>query len=500
MANHLLSRRHFLGGLGAVLGSAAVTTLSGCAPSVSDLPEGMPRPIDAPLPTTTTQPSALSPQPSTRPNFLFILADDHRWDHLSAMGHPFLETPNLDRLAAEGVLFENAFVTTALCGPSRASFLTGRYARAHGVQNNLTAWDETNTTFPEILAAVGYRSGYIGKWHMPGRLPNLRGVDPFISFTIQEGQGRYFDCPLIINGVETPRPNSYLSTDLTDLALDFLREQPGQERPFCLYLAHKAAHHPFTPSPDLDALYENVPLDHLPPEQFDRQTVIDRNFWEGAIGSMERHYRNYCETLVALDREIGRLLAEMETLGLLDNTIIIYAGDNGFSWGEHVLNGKRWATEENMRVPLIIRMPLNPSNEAIHPSSLTLQPSVGGRRLQEMVLNVDLAPTLLELAGLSVPASIHGRSLRPLLLGEETEWRDAFVYEYFRDFPYNVPAHKALRTAQYLYVTHERVGAAALYDITTDPRTLNNIIATPAGQSVLPLLRERLAAEEGRLG
>lgn len=217
MANHPVSRRHFLGGLGAVLGSAAVTTLSGCAAPASGLPEGMPLPIDTSPPAAGTE----------RPNFLFILADDHRWDHLSAMNHPFLETPNLDRLAAEGVLFENAFVTTALCGPSRASFLTGRYARAHGVQNNLTAWNEENITFPEMLAAAGYRSGYIGKWHMPGRLPNLRGVDPFISFTIQEGQGRYFDCPLIINGVETPRPNSYLTTDLTDLALDFLREQPG---------------------------------------------------------------------------------------------------------------------------------------------------------------------------------------------------------------------------------------------------------------------------------
>lgn len=475
--SNLISRRHFLSGLGAVLGSAAVAGLSGCAPSPSGLPEGMPLPLDAPPPADL--------QPAGRPNFLFIIADDHRWDHLSIMGHPFLETPNLDRLAAEGILFENAFVTTSLCGPSRASFLTGRYARSHGVQNNLTAWNEDNLTFPEMLAAAGYRSGYIGKWHMPGRLPNLRGVDPFISFTIQEGQGRYFDCPLLINGVETPRPGTYITEDLTDLALDFLRQQPGEERPFCLYLAHKAAHQPFTPPPELDALYAGVPLDHLPPEQFNRQTIIDRNFWEGAIGSMERHYRNYCETLVKLDQEIGRLLTEMDSLGLLDNTVIIYAGDNGFSWGEHVLNGKRWATEENMRVPFIVRLPDGMATP--------------GRRQAEMVLNVDLAPTFLDLASLPIPDVMHGRSLRPLLLGEETTWRDAFVYEYFRDFPYNVPAQKALRTEQYLYVTYERGRPDALYDITADPRTLNNIIATAAGQSLLPTLRERLQAEEAAL-
>lgn len=474
MTSHRVSRRHFLAGIGAFLGSAAVAGLSGCAEPDTGLPEGMPLRIDAPAPSG-----------EGRPNFLFVLTDDHRWDHLSVAGHPFLETPNMDRLAEEGVLFENAFVTTSLCGPSRASFLTGLYARTHGVQNNLTAWWQKHITFPELLAAAGYRSGYIGKWHMPGRLPNLRGVDPFISFTVQEGQGRYFDCPLVINGVEVARPGTYITEDLTDLALAFLREQPEQDRPFCLYLAHKAAHQPFSPSEELDALYEDVALDFLPPEQFDRQTVLDRNFWEGAIGSMERHYRNYCETLVRVDQELGRLLAEMESLGLLDNTVIVYSGDNGFSWGEHVLNGKRWASEENLRVPFIVRMPG--------------EIPAAGRRQSEMVLNVDLAPTFLDLAGLAVPPSMQGRSLRPLLMGEDTGWRDAFLYEYFRDFPYNVPAQKALRTEQYLYVIYERGQPDALYDIVADPRTLHNIIDTAAGQAALPALRARLQAEEASL-
>lgn len=472
MPQRYLSRRHFLAGMSAALGSAALIGLSGCAKPDTGLPEGMPLPAD--------NPTAAGEE---RPNFLFILTDDHRWDHLGVMGHPFLETPHMDRLAGEGILFENAFVTTSLCGPSRASFLTGLYARTHGVQNNLTTWRAENTTFLELLAADGYRSGYIGKWHMPGRLPNLRGVDPFISFTTQEGQGRYFDCPLIINGVLVERPGTYITEDLTDFAITFLREQ-DQERPFCLYLAHKAVHQPFSPPARLDALYDDAPLDHLPPEQFDRQTVVDRNFWEGAIGSMERHYRNYCETVVSVDQELGRLLAEMEALGLLERTVIVYASDNGFSWGEHVLNGKRWATEENMRVPFIVRLPGAPT---------------AGQRRTEMALNVDLTPTFLDLAGLPVPPAIHGRSLRPLLLGEETVWRDSFVYEYFQDFPYQVPTQKALRTERYLYVTYERGQPDALYDIVDDPRTLHNIIHTRAGQAALPMLREQLAAQEAAL-
>lgn len=481
---HRMTRRRFLTGMGALLGSAVVGGLSGClqADREDGIPEGMPLPINAPAPA------------AERPNFLFILTDDHRWDHIGAVGHPFLQTPNLDRLVREGVLFQNAFVTTALCGPSRASYLTGMYARTHGVQNNLTAWHEENVTFPELLAAAGYRSGYIGKWHMPGRLPNLRGVDPFISFTVQEGQGRYFDCPLIMNGVEVARPGAYITEDLTNLALEFLRQQSGSDRPFCLYLAHKAAHQPFSSPPDLDTLYDDAPLDHLPPEQFTRQTVIDHNFWEGAAGSMERHYRNYCETIVGVDRELGRLLDEMAQLELLENTVIVYAGDNGFSWGEHVLNGKRWASEENMRVPFIVRMPRMLGGTADDGQSMA-----AGRSPSAKVLNVDLAPTFLDLAGLSIPSWMQGRTLRPLLMGEESEWRDAFLYEYFRDFPYQVPAHKALRTERYLYVMYERGRPDALFDIAADPRTLHNIIDTPAGQAALPALREQLQAEEARL-
>jgi N-acetylglucosamine-6-sulfatase len=239
------------------------------------------------------------------------------------------------------------------------------------------------------------------------------------------------------------------------------------------------------PPDDLAGLYKDADISFLPEEYFSLQTMLDRNIWEGALGFMEKHYRNYCATLAGVDREVGRLLNALETSDLLDNTVIVYAGDNGYSWGEDLLNGKRWATEENLRIPLIVRYPPGTGG--------------GGTRPDQMALNVDLAPTFLDLAGLPIPEQMHGRSLKPLLSGEDAPWREAFVYEYFQDFPYNVPAHRALRTGQYLYVVYERGRQPELFDIITDPRTTNNIAETPEGQAILPVLQEQLRAEEALL-
>lgn len=460
-----VSRRQFLAGLGA----AAAAGLVGCGSDTAV--GGVPQPV-------TVDPALATGE---RPNFVFVLTDDHRWDHLGAQGHPFLQTPRLDRLAQEGILFENAFVTTSLCSPSRASILTGQHARRHGIQNNLTPWQDNTQTFLQQLATAGYRNAFIGKWHMPGSLPDLRGVEQFITFTVQGGQGRYFDCPLIINGIETPRPDTYITTDLTDFALDFLRDQ-RDDAPFCLYLSHKAVHHQFLPPDDLKGLYADVPLtDLLPEEYFSLQTLIHRNLWEGALGPMERHYRNYCAALTAVDRELGRLLDELDALGLADNTVVVYLGDNGYSWGEHVLTGKRWSSEENLRVPCIVRYP-----EGI---------ATAGRRAADMVLNIDIAPTFLALAGVPVPDEMQGADITPLLRDAPTAWRDAFFYEYFEDFPYNVPAQQALRTEQYLYVEYGRGRDPAVFDVIKDPRTLVNLIDTPEGQAILPELQARLAVE-----
>jgi N-acetylglucosamine-6-sulfatase len=412
--------------------------------------------------------------PPGSPNLLVIFSDDHRADHLGLTGEvPFLKTPALDALAAEGVRFDHAYVTTALCSPSRATLLTGQYASRHGVQNNLSSWIPGTPSFFDALAAAGYRCAYIGKWHMPGELPDLPGVDRFITFTIEEGQGVYRDCPLIIDGVETPRPGTYVSTDLTDFALQWLAESDTDDRPFCLVVAHKAVHHEFEPPADLLGTYDDVEID-LPDEAFTYQTLLDRNVWEGTAGRLQTSYRRYCETLLGMDREIGRLLE-----GIDDNTAVIYTSDNGYSWGEHVLTGKRWAYDDNIKVPFIVRWPDGVASP--------------GTVIDEPVLNADIAPTLLDIAGVPIPASMQGRSIAPLIKGEPVEWRDDVFYEYFADFPYQVPPSQAVRTDRWLYVEYDRGLPPELYDTVTDPEQRVNLAEEPAYSVTRQGLSQRLA-------
>jgi N-acetylglucosamine-6-sulfatase len=439
-------------GLGVTMGAA------GCASQSSG---GRPLPPASPA---TAAPGS--------PNLLVILSDDHRADHLGVTGAvPFLQTPELDALAEQGVRFDNAYVTTALCSPSRATLLTGQYASRHGVQNNLSAWIPGTPSFFDALAAAGYRCAYIGKWHMPGDLPDLPGVERFITFTIEEGQGVYRDCPLIIDGVETARPGTYVSTDLTDFALQWLAES-DDGRPYCLVVAHKAVHHEFEPPDDLLGTYDGVTVD-LPDEAFTYQTLLDRNVWEGTAGRLQTSYRRYCETLLGLDREIGRLVA------LEGNTVIVYTSDNGYSWGEHVLTGKRWAYDDNIKVPLIVRWP-----DGI---------AATGRVIQEPILNIDIAPTLLDIAGVPIPATMQGTSFAPLLRGEDIEWRDQIFYEYFADFPYQVPPSQAVRTDRWLYVEYDRGLPPELYDTLADPEQVVDLADDPAYAQTRQELSQRLA-------
>ncbi|MGA1667020.1 MAG: sulfatase-like hydrolase/transferase [Candidatus Nanopelagicales bacterium] len=444
--------------LAAGLGAGVALGASACAsPSTGG------RPIPAPAPVRAR---------AGAPNLLIVFSDDHRADHLGVTGAvPFLQTPVLDSLASDGVRFDNAYVTTALCSPSRATLLTGQYASRHGVQNNLSAWTPGTPSFFDSLAAAGYRCAYIGKWHMPGDLPDLPGVEHFVTFTIEEGQGVYRDCPLIVDGVETPRPGTYVSTDLTDLALTWLDD--GDDRPYCLVVAHKAVHHEFEPPDDLLGLYDDVEID-LPDEAFTYQTLLDRNVWEGTAGRLQTSYRRYCETLLGLDREIGRLAARDA-----DNTVLIYTSDNGYSWGEHVLTGKRWAYDDNIKVPLIVRWPEGVASP--------------GTVIEEPVLNIDIAPTLLDIAGVPIPATMQGRSFAPLLRGDAVDWREDVFYEYFADFPYQVPPSQAVRTDRWLYVEYDRGLPPELYDTVSDPAQRANLIEDPAHAVTRQELSQRLA-------
>jgi arylsulfatase A-like enzyme len=408
-----------------------------------------------------------------RPNIVFILSDDHRADAMGNAGHPFVRTPNIDRLAREGVKFTHDFAAIPLCSPSRGCFLTGQYAHRHGVKNNYTPWNDSNITFLEILKQAGYKNGFFGKWHMPGRLPDLLGkaVDSFVTFTVSGGQGIYYDCPLFIDGTLTSRKGKYITEDLTDMALDFLRKE--KDGPFCLYLAHKAPHQPFSPPPAMKNLYDDVDITRtLPPEYHAWITLKEGSPYYGVMGVTGKKYLDYHRVITAMDFQIGRVLAELDRLGLFDNTIVVYTSDNGYFWGEKELIDKRFPYEEATRIPLIIRYPSGIKNP--------------GRISDALALSVDMAPTLLELAGIQPPAKMQGVSLAPVLADERDFRKRSSVHlEYFKDYPYNVPGWDAVRTENFLYVEYEGDKGRELYNIRNDPSAMYNIVSTEEGKAVL---------------
>ena len=411
------------------------------------------------------------------PNIIFILTDDHRWDAFGCMDHPFLKTPNLDRIAGEGVMFENSFCTTSLCSPSRASFLTGQYAHTHGVKTNHTPWDEKNVTFIELLKQAGYDTAFIGKWHMPGEgLPRVRGLDHFITFTSQGGQGVYYDCPLYIDGVHTERKGKYITEDLTDLALQWINRP--RKNPFCLYLSHKAAHFGFAPPKHLDGMYKGIDL-HLPPEADDFIPITNRHLFVGAPAPLSFLYRRYCETVVSVDEQVGRVLQKLDEMGMAEDTILIYAGDNGHFFGEHGLYDKRLAYEESIRIPFFVRYP-----------GLIPDP---GRRARQMALNIDLAPTLLELIGRKIPPGMQGRSLVPILRSKDATGRKSWLYEHYPVYPIPIPGIAAVRTDTHKYITYQNnIRPPELFDMVSDPKEKHNLIGTPRGKELLPRLKSEL--------
>ena len=405
-------------------------------------------------------------------NLLFILSDDHRFDMMSCLGHPWLKTPNFDRLVNGGILFKNAFVTTSLCSPSRGSILTGQYVHSHQVTDNVTRLPSNLTTFPQVLQKHGYKTGFIGKWHMGGSSDMPRpGFDRWISF---RGQGTYWD-PLLNFDGQRRKVNGYVTDILTEEAVKFINENKSQ--PFMLYLSHKAVHGDFYPAKRHENMYSGVKIPHPKsmanteenyrgkPDWLRRQ----RDSWHGVDGMYDRRigfdecYRGYCRTLMALDESVGRVCDELDTKGLLNDTLIIYMGDNGFQFGEHGLIDKRTMYEGSIRVPMAAHCP---------------DMFDGGRQADGMALNIDIGPTLLDAAGAPTPPSVHGRSLLPLIKGTN-DWRTEFVYEYFweRDYP-QTPTVIGLRTDQYSFMRYHGVwDLYELYDIRKDPDEMNNLLA-----------------------
>ncbi|GJM31582.1 MAG: acetylglucosamine-6-sulfatase [Saprospiraceae bacterium] len=435
-------------------------------------------------------------------NIIFILSDDHRYDFMGFMGKvPFLETPNMDRMAAEGAHIQNAFVSTSLCSPSRASILTGQYAHHHGIIDNQSLVPDTAVFFPQYLQKAGYETAFIGKWHMGEHHNSARpGFDFWASF---RGQGQYYNPLINVNGEEVQfKDSAYVTDVLTDYALDFLQKR-NQQKPFFLYLSHKAVHAEFLPAPRHRDRYAAVPPSYpktMFPPGHERSTVdsteynyadvpnwvkTQRYSWHGVDymyhGQIpfDDFYRRYCETLLGVDESIGKVLAYLEANKLLDNSIIFYMGDNGFSFGEHGLIDKRQAYEESMRVPLLVM-----GENMIAPNS----------KITEVIQNIDIAPTILELAGAPIPATMDGASFASILLGKPTAWKDTIYYEYFweRAFPQTPTVH-AVRTDRYKYIRYHGIwDINELYDLQADPEEMNNLIRSEAHTEVAKQLNQAL--------
>ncbi len=442
-------------------------------------------------------------------NVIFILSDDHRYDAMGFMGKvPGLTTPNMDKMATEGTHIKNAFVTTALCSPSRASILTGQFSHTHTIVDNFAPLPEGLRFFPEYLQEKGYKTAFLGKWHMGNTNDSpQKGFDYWLSF---KGQGEYFNPTFNINGKQVQhKDSSYITDLLTDYGLKWMSNLKKDE-PFFMYLSHKAVHDNFSPAPrhknkyqDLKIPYPTsmyltrtdsskiwgeipvVPSDYIVNMNDMPQWVKNQRYsWHGVdfpyhgYKDFNVFYRNYMEALQAVDESIGRVLNWLEKNNQLENTLVIYMGDNGFSLGERGLIDKRHAYEESMRVPMLV-----------------YNPSMKNAGLEQMVQNIDIAPTVLEYAGITKPTQMQGQSFLKLLMKKPvSEWRNRIFYEYFweYDFP-QTPTIFAVRTDRYKYILNHGIwDANELYDLHNDPDEVNNLIRKKEHQVLAKELRTSL--------
>jgi N-acetylglucosamine-6-sulfatase len=435
-------------------------------------------------------------------NIILLLSDDHRWDWLGFLPEApkFLETPHLNRLAKEGAHLRNAFVSTSLCSPSRASILTGQYMHHHGVVDNQRPEPAGIRFFPEYLQAAGYETAFLGKWHMGHDSDEARkGFHYWAGF---HGQGGYFDETYNLNGTRR-KIEGYSSDVLTDLALDWLKDR--RDKPFFLELSYKAPHFPFEPAPRHKGRYDKAPVRYPETMANSEQNYATQPRWvrerrfgihgvdhmetgrfdNDPVPSFEDLFRRYSEAVFSLDENVGRVLKFLDEAGLNDSTVVLYMGDNGFALGEHGFYDKRDAYETSIRVPLLVRAP-----GVIH----------GGTTVTQMVQNIDVAPTLLEAAGVPLPPNapkMDGRSFWPLLQGQNMPWRDHILYEYYWEWNFPAtPTTFAIRTERWKLIATQGIwDRNALYDLQNDPLERHNLIAVPAFHEQREKLQRQLFAE-----
>lgn len=445
-------------------------------------------------------------------NVIFILSDDHRYDYMGFLNTvPWLKTPNLDFMAQNGAYIQNAFVTTALSSPSRASILTSLFSHEHTVVDNQAPTPENLKYFPQYLQKAGYQTAFFGKWHMGDT-----GWDPQPGFNHWEafqGQGSYYNVELNVDGkIVKYDPDEYVADLLTRHAIDFI--ESNKDKPFFVYLSHKSVHDEFIADKRYKGCYEGkeVPkpasfktpyygIHSLPSKDNNGKPETEnwygvgrtpdwvkaqRESWHGVDYSYhgrttyEEECRKYCETLTTMDDYIGDLFEYLRENGLDKSTLVIYMGDNGFQWGEHGLIDKRNFYEASVRVPMLAYCP-----ELIKPGTV----------VKELVQNIDIAPTIMEACDVKKAKQMRGRSFIPLLKGEKVDdWRKRIYYEYYweYDFPHT-PTMFGVRTDKYKLIKYHGIwDTNELYDLENDPNEMNNLIAKPEHQEMVKGLLEDL--------
>jgi arylsulfatase A-like enzyme len=422
-----------------------------------------------------------------QPNFLIFITDDQRYDAMGIVQReqgengrfPWYNTPNLDRLAAQGMRFRNAFVVNSLCSPSRAAMFTGRYGHSNGINNNNTPFN--SASYASILQDFGYRTAYFGKWHMGEQSGKRPGFGYSFSFV---GQGQYVDAPFEENGqkVET---SGWVDHVTTDHLLDYL--QQNHQKPFCYVTEYKAPHGPWNDIPPFtsnelnEVVFDSVPNLYLKPtfeyDEFYNQISYEFIFPEGD--------KNALRYILEVDRDMGRVLDVLDSLDIRDNTYVIFLSDNGYYYGEHGLRDKRTAYEESMRIPFLISGPGIEKNQTG----------------DNLVLNIDVAPTILDLAEVGTGEIFHGTSIKPLLMGTHTNWRTSFLYEYFKESiepPFDV---FAVRTDHYKLIEYkDHPDWMGVFDLQNDPYEIQNLADSIEQLDLILELKDelrRLAAETG---
>ena len=448
-----------------------------------------------------------------KPNILFMMSDDHAAHAMSCYGSRINETRNIDRIANEGMRFDNCFCTNSICSPSRAAILTGKYNHLNGVKSINDEFDGRQLTFPKLLQGAGYQTAIIGKWH----LGHGGHADPteFDYWNVVPGQGDYHD-PMFIEMGERKQIKGYATDIITDISIDWLSRR-DKDRPFMLMCHHKAPHRPWKPSEKYKDLYADVDIPEPPTfyddyatrsqaavqakmriEQMSQAdlkgaapeglTAVEDKRWK-----YQRYIKDYLRCIASIDESVGRLLDYLDEEGIAEDTLVIYTSDQGFFLGDHGWFDKRFMYEESLRMPFIVKYP-----KGIKP----------GKHTDAMALNVDFPVTFLDYAGIDIPHEMQGRSLRPIFDGlTPKDWRTSMYYRYWMhlDQFHNVYSHYGIRTHQYklIYYYGQALGTSGsleedrppeweLFDLVKDPMELVNVYSDPSYAAIVEALKGEL--------